>query len=60
MHNALLKSLITAFLLYRFGTFDDQWTGNFLSLPLTLVVIRHYYKLSLCQEISLALPQIYI
>ena len=36
---ALFKSLMIAFLLYRFRTFDDQWTGNFLSLSLTSVVI---------------------
>ena len=29
---ALFKSVMIAFLLYHFGTFDDQWTGNFLSL----------------------------
>ena len=42
MRVALFKSLMIAFLLHQFGTFDDQWIGNFLSL------------LSLCQEKSLA------
>ena len=36
---ALFKSVMIAFLLYHFGTFDDQWTVNFLSLRWTSVVI---------------------
>ena len=44
MRVALFKSLLIAFLLYRFGTFDDQWTGNFLLLRFRPVVITSLLK----------------
>ena len=44
MRVALFRSLMIAFFLYRYGTFDDQWTGNFLSLRLTSVLVLPLLK----------------
>ena len=40
MRVALFKSPMIAFHLYHFRTFDDQWTGNFLSLRLSSVCVK--------------------
>ena len=41
---ALFKSLMIAFLLYRFGTFDDQWTVNFLLTEILVHPVKSLEK----------------